>query len=75
MKLPSKFQIGDEVEYSHYSEGTKKWGAITSVKFTKAKVLYDILDDATGRLSKEVDSALVNEMDRINSNAGSTPVR
>lgn len=62
MQLPSKFQIGDEVEYSHYSGGSTKWGAISSVKFTKAKVLYDILDDASGRLSKEVDSVFVREM-------------
>jgi hypothetical protein len=62
MQLPSKLQIGDQVEYSHYYEGPTKWGAIVSVKFTKAKVLYDILDDASGRLSKEIDSVLVKEM-------------
>jgi len=60
MELPSKFQIGDAVEYSHYSEGPAKWGVITAVKFTKAKVLYDILDDASGSLSKTIDSVLVN---------------
>jgi len=55
--LPSYYQIGDEVAYIAFdyneriNDSTEKKemsGVVTRVIFTKAKVRYTILDDATG---------------------------
>lgn len=40
-------------------EGSKGYGVIVSVKFTKAKVFYSIVDDYYGILFDDVDSSYV----------------
>jgi len=62
MNFESRFKIGDEIVFisSKLSAiiGTNEpiYGTIVSVKFTKAKVFYDILDDYRGKIYEEIDS-------------------
>ncbi len=81
-KLPSRFQIEDEVDYTttdwikHEFENAKKKsptvnedeleytphygsGKIVAVKFTEGKVWYNVLDDYTGKVIEEIDSAYI----------------
>jgi len=64
MKFESKLEIGQSVKFKpmqrhckkhsiDYSEG---FGIITAIKFTKAKVFYDVIDDYWGLLFDGVDS-------------------
>jgi hypothetical protein len=68
MLLPSKMQIGDEVEFSplppneSWAACPTYWGEIVAVKFTKAKVLYDIIDDHAANIHREIDSCDVKPM-------------
>lgn len=57
MKLPSKFQIGDEVYY----EGQDLRGVIVAIRFTKSKVFYDVLDEYDSSIRRQIDSAFVTE--------------
>jgi len=67
LKLPSYYQIGDEVEYYAYSyekpggDPTKVLyiGTVTAVKFTKAKIRYDILNDETGYIDSVLSDNLI----------------
>lgn len=66
-EFPSAFDIGQDVVFlpmeSHCEEfGISKeygYGNITAVRFTKAKVFYDIVDDYYGFLFSNVDSSYV----------------
>lgn len=67
MELPSNFQIGDEVSfrpmYRHQQEmgiaDDAMDGKVVAVKFTPAKVFYDILDDYHSKVFDGVDSRKV----------------
>jgi hypothetical protein len=68
--FPSRFAIGDDVRFlegggwddnGDIIERVDRYGTITAVKFTKAKVFYDILDDYSGRIFPEIDSTYVYE--------------
>lgn len=48
----------DDLEFiPHYS-----YGKVVAVKFTEAKVYYDVLDDFTGKIVKEVDSSFMKSL-------------
>jgi len=53
---PSLFEIGEEVKFSTSIDSQLMYGEVSAVRFTKAKVFYDILDDYTGEIFDEVDS-------------------
>lgn len=56
-KLPSKYQIGENVSVV-VSEEHQWEGEVVAVRFTRAKVLYDVLDrDVEGVIIKDIDSA------------------
>lgn len=59
MQLPSQFQIGEDVFFKRYDRDDQKAGQITAVRFTKAKVFYDILDDVSGDVKSNIDSVFV----------------
>lgn len=68
MELPSKLQINDEVEFTPmYRQCTEmgiaqneQSGKIVAIKFTEAKVFYDIYSPFWGVIFKEVTSEKVN---------------
>jgi len=66
MQLPSKMQIGDEVEFypipNVSGDAPLYWGEVVAVKFTKAKVLYDIIDDHAANIHREIDSCDVKPL-------------
>lgn len=53
-EFPAQFGIGDDVMW-----GDGGTGKVAKVSFTAAKVFYDILDDYTGEVVQNVDSAEV----------------
>lgn len=67
MQLPSKLQIDDKVSFIPMERHCKEmcigkeesWGTIISVRFTKAKVWYEILDEYHGKIFDKVDSVNV----------------
>jgi len=67
MELPSKFQIDDNVSfYPMYRHETamgvsedKMEGRVVAIRFTQAKVFYDIVDDYYGKIFDNVDSVKV----------------
>ncbi len=59
-KLPSKYQIDDEVSTEDIYDGQ-----VVAVKFTVGKVYYDVLDKLTGKVIEEVDSALITEQSTV----------
>lgn len=67
--FPSKFDLDDEVYFippakdcnQHSIARQVKRGRITAIRFTKTKVLHDIVDNYYGHMFKNVDSALVFE--------------
>lgn len=59
-EFPSQFGIGDVVLWGN--PDSMQTGTITSVKFTKAKVFYDIVDDYSGELITHIDSAMVSPL-------------
>lgn len=62
--LPSTYQIEDPVSTDDIFDGE-----ITAVRFTIGKVYYDILDKLTGKVIRDVDSALVtNESMKVVTN-------
>jgi hypothetical protein len=64
-KLPCSHQIGDSIVVitcdcgQDDCEGTIIHGTVVAIKFTVAKVFYDILDDYTSDVVKNVISDLV----------------
>lgn len=58
----SLLKITEQVEWK-FSDNEQhpfdKYGVIVSVRFTKAKVWYDILDDYTGNVFRDIDSCNV----------------
>ncbi len=58
MELPSKLQIDDKVSFipmerhcqAMHIEKEELWGTVVSVKFTKAKVWYDVICDYHGKI-------------------------
>lgn len=66
-KFEAQFDIGTEVLYipmykhqqSKGIEGEKLSGMIVAVRFTKAKVMYDILDECSAVIFENVDAANV----------------
>lgn len=65
----SQFEIGQEVTFiptmkdcmNYFIEDEELTGQVVSVKFTKSKVFYDIVDEYYGRLFELVDSANISE--------------
>jgi len=60
VKFPSKYAIGETVDFcfdiDNLPVADMYRGIITAVRFTKAKVFYDIVDDYSGDLHTRVDS-------------------
>lgn len=67
--FPSQFGITEdnEVEYTISDDSPKRWGKVVAVKFTAAKVYYDIIDDTTAEVTKEIPSHFVNRIAQGNS--------
>jgi hypothetical protein len=69
----SKLNIGDSVTFRPMFIQAKKlgitqddlWGTVVAVRFTKAKVFYDILDDYYSKVFTDVDSANVFEIEML----------
>lgn len=67
MNFESNFNIDDKVLFQPMQrhcdalgiEKSKSFGKIIAIRFTKAKVFYDIIDDYYGRLFDNVDSNYV----------------
>lgn len=56
MELPSQFQIGDHVEFLLAQGRIGVWGEVVAIRFTKAKVFYDIIDDTAADIHRDIDS-------------------
>lgn len=54
-KFESRFAIGDSVDFQIGDECTMG-GIIVAVRFTRAKVFFDIAEDYYGKIIKNVDS-------------------
>ena len=67
--LPSQFIHDDEVQFRPMYRHRRRYGisdewfigTIVGIRFTKAKVFYDIVDDYYGRLYANIDSAKVRK--------------
>ena len=67
----SKLSIDDSVTFiPMFKQSTEMgiaqeemFGTVVAVRFTKAKVFYDILDDYYGRVFTNVDSSYVNKIE------------
>lgn len=67
----SKLNIDDLITFTPMFRQAKKMGIkqeemcgiIIAVRFTKAKVFYDILDDYYGKVFTNVDSSYVNKIE------------
>ena len=63
MDLRNYVRIGDTVEFTpnvkhineHLITSEKRTGVVTSIRFTKAKTFYYILDDVFGIVFEEID--------------------
>jgi hypothetical protein len=70
----SKLSIDDLVTFTPMFKQAKKlgikqeqmYGIVVAVRFTKAKVFYDILDDYYGKVFTDVDSSYVSEIEIFN---------
>lgn len=70
----SKLSIDDVITFTPMFIQAKKMGikqeemegTIVAVRFTKAKVFYDILDDYYGKVFTNVDSSYVNKIEIFN---------
>ncbi len=68
-EFPSALDIDDCVSFvpmAHQAEEhaitrEKRFGKVVAVRFTIAKVFYDVLDDYLGIIFKDVDSAMVEK--------------
>lgn len=56
MELPSRFQIGEHVEFTLAGGHIGVWGEVVAVRFTKAKIFYDIIDDTAADIHRDIDS-------------------
>ena len=67
----SKLNIDDLVTFIPMYKQSKKlgikqeeiYGTVVAVRFTKAKVFYDVLDDYYGKVFTNVDSSYVNKVE------------
>lgn len=67
---PSRFAIEDRISFYPMARQAKELsisrepriGRIIAIRFSKAKVLYDIVDDYYGYVFKDVDSVYVHPM-------------
>jgi hypothetical protein len=67
----SKLSIDDSVTFiPMFKQATEMgieqeemFGTVVAVRFTKAKVFYDILDDYYGKVFTNVDSSYVNKIE------------
>ena len=67
----SKLNIDDLITFTPMFKQAKKMGikqeeidgTVVAVRFTKAKVFYDILDDYYGKVFTNVDSSYVNKIE------------
>jgi len=67
MELPSNFQIGDNCEFIPMAKqlsadcisNEPRDGKIVAVRFTEAKIFYDIFDIYYAKIYKNVDSSKV----------------
>jgi hypothetical protein len=67
----SKLSIDDSVTFiPMFKQSTEMgiaqeemFGTVVAVRFTKAKVFYDILDDYYGKVFTNVDSSYVNKIE------------
>ena len=67
----SKLSIDDLITFTPMFRQAKKMGikqeeidgTVVAVRFTKAKVFYDILDDYYGKVFTNVDSSYVNKIE------------
>ena len=62
--FPAGHGIDDNVQYVTGEGEEPRYGRIARVSFTKAKVWYDILDDVTGDVITEIDSAFVSKIEQ-----------
>lgn len=70
----SKLNIDDSITFTPmFKQATemgiaqeKMYGKVVAVRFTKAKVFYDILDDYYGKVFTNVDSSYVNKIEVFN---------
>ena len=70
----SKLSIDELVTFTPMFKQAKKlgikqeqmYGTVVAVRFTKAKVFYDILDDYYGKVFTNVDSSYVNKLEVFN---------
>lgn len=63
-KFESQFDNWDRVEFRYKEEGeyiTAK-GVVVAVRFTKAKVFYDIIDDYYAYVYRDIESDEVKEL-------------
>lgn len=58
-EFPAQFAIDDNVIFTTGPDEEPRYGKVAKVSFTKAKVWYDILDDYTGTVIKEIDSVFI----------------
>jgi hypothetical protein len=73
MEYTSNLEIGQKILFmpmerhcnKYGIEKAKGYGTITAVKFTKAKVFYDIVDEYWGFLFDSVDSSNVFEIVKV----------
>lgn len=73
MELPSKLQINDEVNFTPMFKQCKKMGIaqegisgnIIAIKFTEAKVFYDIYSPFWGTIFKGVTSEKVRGLSEV----------
>lgn len=65
--FPSRIGVNDdnEVEYTTEEGGEIRWGKVVAVKFTVGKVYYDILDDETAKVVKEIPSHFVEPFPKV----------
>ena len=63
--FPAGHGIDDNVQFITGEGEEPRYGRIARVTFTKAKVWYDILDDVTGDVITQVDSAFVSKIKQI----------
>lgn len=64
--LPSKFQLGDDVEFTlEFTDDTRqinwRWGKITAVRFTTGKVWYEAIWDYDGKVYTNIPSHCVRD--------------
>jgi hypothetical protein len=70
----SKLNIDDSITFTPmFKQATEMGiaqeemdGKVVAVRFTKAKVFYDILDDYYGKVFTNVDSSYVNKIEVFN---------